>query len=391
MKIMTVFGTRPEAIKMFPVIHALRRHGGIDVRVCVTAQHREMLDQVLHIARIIPDIDLDVMRANQTLDALLARLVTELGETFDAERPDRILVHGDTLTTMAATLAAYFRKIPVGHVEAGLRSGNIYHPWPEEVNRKVTGAVADLHFAPTDTAAAALRAENVAADRIHVTGNTVIDALLATKARIDEEPALAAGLDPLIARFAGKRIIAVTSHRRENFGDGMRAIAEAIAAIAARSDVAVVFPVHPNPHVRSAMEPILGTLANVALIDPLDYPHFVRLLAECDLVLTDSGGVQEEAPSLGKPVLVMRQTTERPEGVAAGTARLVGTDRDHIVSEIFSLLDDGAAYNAMARAHNPFGDGTAGVQIAEIVARAVEIEQKVAPVGLDRPFALPVD
>ncbi|HMQ20788.1 MAG TPA: UDP-N-acetylglucosamine 2-epimerase (non-hydrolyzing), partial [Sphingopyxis sp.] len=249
-------------------------------------------------------------------------------------------------------------------------SGNIYHPWPEEVNRKVAGAVADLHFAPTGTAAAALRAENVPAERIHITGNTVIDALLATKARIDEEPALAAGLDALVARFAGKRIVAVTSHRRENFGDGMKAIAEAIAAIAARSDVAVVFPVHPNPHVRSAMEPILGGLSNVALIDPLDYPHFVRLLAESELVLTDSGGVQEEAPSLGKPVLVMRETTERPEGIEAGTAKLVGTDRDRIVSEIFSLLDDEGAYAAMARAHNPFGDGTAGEQIAEIVARA---------------------
>jgi UDP-N-acetylglucosamine 2-epimerase (non-hydrolysing) len=370
MKVMTVFGTRPEAIKMFPVVHALRRQPGLDVRVCVTAQHREMLDQVLEIARIVPDIDLDVMQANQTLDALLARLVVGLGETFDAEKPDRILVHGDTLTTMAATLSAYFRKIPVGHVEAGLRSGNIYHPWPEEVNRKVTGAVADLHFAPTETAAAALRAENVPSDRIHITGNTVIDALLATKARIDEEPALAAGLDPLLARFARQRIVAVTSHRRENFGDGMKAIADAIAAIAARPDVAVIFPVHPNPHVRAAMEPILGLLANVALIDPLDYPHFVRLLASSELVLTDSGGVQEEAPSLGKPVLVMRETTERPEGIEAGTARLVGTNRDTIVSEIFSLLDDEEAYAAMARAHNPFGDGTAGTQIAEIVARA---------------------
>lgn len=370
MKVMTVFGTRPEAIKMFPVVHALRRQPGLDVRVCVTAQHREMLDQVLHIARIVPDIDLDVMQANQTLDGLLARLVTGLGETFDAEKPDRILVHGDTLTTMAATLSAYFRKIPVGHVEAGLRSGNIYHPWPEEVNRKVTGAVADLHFAPTETAAAALRAENVASANIHVTGNTVIDALLATKARIDEEPALAANLDPLLARFAGKRIVAVTSHRRENFGEGMKAIADAIAAIAARGDVAVVFPVHPNPHVRSAMAPILGDLDNVALIDPLDYPHFVRLLSASDLVLTDSGGVQEEAPSFGKPVLVMRETTERPEGIAAGTARLVGTDKSRIVSEIFSLLNDEDAYAAMSRAHNPFGDGTAATQIAEIVARA---------------------
>ena len=370
MKIVTIFGTRPEAIKMFPVVHALRGQLGIEARVCVTAQHREMLDQVLQIARITPDIDLDVMQANQTLDGLLARLVTGLGETFDAEKPDRVLVHGDTLTTMAATLAAYFRKIPVGHVEAGLRSGNIYHPWPEEVNRKVAGAVADLHFAPTETAAAALRAENVPSDRIHITGNTVIDALLATKARIDEEPSLAAGLDPLVERFAGQRIVAVTSHRRENFGDGMKAIADAIAAIAARPDVAVIFPVHPNPHVRAAMEPILGSLGNVALIDPLDYPHFVRLLASSELVLTDSGGVQEEAPSLGKPVLVMRETTERPEGIEAGTARLVGTNKDRIVSEIFSLLDDEEAYAAMARAHNPFGDGTAGTQIAEIVARA---------------------
>ncbi len=368
MKIMTVFGTRPEAIKMFPVVHALRGKAEIEVSVCVTAQHREMLDQVLDIARITPDVDLDVMTPNQSLDALLARLVTGLGETFDREKPDRILVHGDTLTTMAATLAAYFRKIPVGHVEAGLRSGNIYHPWPEEVNRKVAGAVADLHFAPTETAAAALRAENVPAERIHVTGNTVIDALLATKARIDEEPLLASGLDALAARFSGRQIIAVTSHRRENFGEGMKAIADAIAGIAARDDVAVVFPVHPNPHVRSAMEPILGDLPNVALIDPLDYPHFVRLLGMSSLVLTDSGGVQEEAPSLGKPVLVMRETTERPEGVAAGTAKLVGTDRGRIVREVLSLLDDEAAYKAMARAHNPFGDGLASQRIAAIIA-----------------------
>jgi UDP-N-acetylglucosamine 2-epimerase (non-hydrolysing) len=370
MKVMTVFGTRPEAIKMFPVVHALRARATIETHVSVTAQHREMLDQVLDIACIIPDFDLDVMTPNQSLDALLGRLVTGLGEIFDRDRPDRILVHGDTLTTMAATLAAYFRKIAVGHIEAGLRSGDIYQPWPEEVNRKVAGAVADMHFAPTETAAAALRAENIPAERIHVTGNTVIDALLATRARIEEEPALAAGLDPLAARFAGKQIVAVTSHRRENFGEGMKAIAGAIAAIATRPDLAVIFPVHPNPHVRSAMEPILGGLDNVALIDPLDYPHFVRLLAMSHLVLTDSGGVQEEAPSLGKPVLVMRETTERPEGIVAGTARLVGTDKDRIVSEIFSLLDDDAAYSAMARAHNPFGDGKAATRIAEIIARA---------------------
>jgi UDP-N-acetylglucosamine 2-epimerase (non-hydrolysing) len=369
-RVISVFGTRPEAIKMFPVVHALQAEPGVDARVCVTAQHREMLDQVLEIAGIVPDVDLDVMQPNQSLDALMARLVTGLGSVFDAEKPDRILVHGDTLTTMAATLAAYFRKIPVGHVEAGLRSGDIYQPWPEEVNRKVTGAVADLHFAPTEAAANALKAENVDPSRIFVTGNTVIDALLATREKLRERPALAAGLDPLAARFSGRRIVAVTSHRRENFGEGMRNIAQAIAAIADRGDVAVVFPVHPNPNVRSVMDAELGGLSNVAMIDPLDYPHFVRLLDMCELVLTDSGGVQEEAPSLGKPVLVMRETTERPEGVAAGTARLVGTDKARIVTEIFKLLDDKAAYSAMSRAHNPFGDGKAATRIARTVADA---------------------
>jgi UDP-N-acetylglucosamine 2-epimerase (non-hydrolysing) len=369
-KIAVIFGTRPEAIKMFPVVHALKAQAGLNTRVIVTAQHREILDQVLDIARIVPDVDLNVMQANQSLDELLARLVTGLGKVFDGEKPDRILVHGDTLTTMAATISAYFRKIPVGHVEAGLRSGDIYHPWPEEVNRKVTGAIADLHFAPTQMAHDALRAENVAADRIHITGNTVIDALIATTERIAAEPELAAGLDPLAARFTGKRIIAVTSHRRENFGEGMISIAQAIADIAARPDVAVIFPVHPNPNVRPAMEAALSGRDNVALIDPLDYPHFVRLLGMAELVLTDSGGVQEEAPALGKPVLVMRDTTERPEGVAAGTALLVGTDRARIVTEIFTLLDDKAAYSAMSRAHNPYGDGQAATRIARIVADA---------------------
>ncbi len=369
-RIMTVFGTRPEAIKMFPVVHALRAQPGIEARVCVTAQHRDLLDQVLDIAQIVPDVDLDVMQPNQTLDALLARLVTGLGETFDREKPDRILVHGDTLTTMAGTIAAYFRKIPVGHVEAGLRSGDIYQPWPEEVNRRVTGVVADLHFAPTEAAADALKAENVDSARIHVTGNTVIDALLATQAQLQARPEIAAGLDGLASLFAGRRIVAVTSHRRENFGEGMRNIARAIAQIAARPDVAVIFPVHPNPNVRSVMDAELAGLSNVAMIDPLDYPHFVRLLDMCELVLTDSGGVQEEAPSLGKPVLVMRETTERPEGVAAGTARLVGTDPAQIVSEIFSLLDDKAAYSAMSRAHNPFGDGKAAQRIARVIADA---------------------
>ncbi len=368
MKVAVVFGTRPEAIKLFPVIHALRARDHVDVRVIVTAQHRGLLDQVLEIAGIKPDVDLDVMTPNQTLDGLTAKLIVDLGQTFDAEKPDRIVVHGDTLTTMVASLAAYYRKIPVAHVEAGLRSGDIYHPWPEEVNRRVVACVADMNFAPTRTAADALLRENRDAASIHVTGNTVIDALLATRERIVAMPALAAGLDELAERFAGKRIIAVTSHRRENFGGGMEAIARSIADIAARPDVAVIFPVHPNPNVRPIMEGVLGGLPNVAMIEPLDYPHFVRLLDLCHLVLTDSGGVQEEAPSLGKPVLVMRETTERPEGVAAGTAKLVGTDRGRIVREVLSLLDDEAAYKAMARAHNPFGDGLASQRIAAIIA-----------------------
>ena len=368
MKVAVVFGTRPEAIKLFPVIHALRARDHVDVRVIVTAQHRGLLDQVLEIAGIKPDVDLDVMTPNQTLDGLTAKLIVDLGQTFDAEKPDRIVVHGDTLTTMVASLAAYYRKIPVAHVEAGLRSGDIYHPWPEEVNRRVVACVADMNFAPTRTAADALLRENRDAASIHVTGNTVIDALLATRERIVAMPALAAGLDELAERFAGKRIIAVTSHRRENFGGGMEAIARSIADIAARPDVAVIFPVHPNPNVRPIMEGVLGGLPNVAMIEPLDYPHFVRLLDLCHLVLTDSGGVQEEAPSLGKPVLVMRETTERPEGVAAGTAKLVGTDRGRIVHEVLSLLDDKSAYRAMARAHNPFGDGLASQRIAAIIA-----------------------
>ena len=368
MKVAVVFGTRPEAIKLFPVIHALRARDDVDVRVIVTAQHRGLLDQVLEIAGIKPDVDLDVMTPNQTLDGLTAKLIVDLGQAFDAEKPDRIVVHGDTLTTMVASLAAYYRKIPVAHVEAGLRSGDIYHPWPEEVNRRVVACVADMNFAPTRTAADALLRENRDAASIHVTGNTVIDALLATRERIVAMPALAAGLDELAERFAGKRIIAVTSHRRENFGGGMEAIARSIADIAARPDIAVIFPVHPNPNVRPIMEGVLGGLPNVAMIEPLDYPHFVRLLDLCHLVLTDSGGVQEEAPSLGKPVLVMRETTERPEGVAAGTAKLVGTDRGRIVREVLSLLDDEAAYKAMARAHNPFGDGLASQRIAAIIA-----------------------
>jgi UDP-N-acetylglucosamine 2-epimerase (non-hydrolysing) len=367
-KVLVVFGTRPEAIKLFPVVQALQAQGGLTVRTCVTAQHRGLLDQVLTIAGIVPDVDLDVMTPGQSLDELTARLLTGLGRVFDAEKPDRVLVQGDTATAMVGALAAYYRKIPVGHVEAGLRSGDIYQPWPEEVNRRIVAPIADQHFAPTETAAEALRRENVDPATIHVTGNTVIDALHATCARIAADPSLASGLDAIAERFAGKRLVLVTTHRRENFGDGMAGIADAISRIAARPDTAVLFPMHPNPNVVSVMDRMLGDRPNICRIDPLDYPHFIRALGMAEIVLSDSGGVQEEAPALGKPVLVMRETTERPEGIAAGTAKLVGTDPDRIVSEISTLLDVPHAYSAMARAHNPFGDGHAAERIAGIVA-----------------------
>lgn len=369
--ILVVFGTRPEAIKLFPVVAALKADARFRVSVCVSAQHREMLDQVLEIAGIVPDHDLNVMQPDQTLDALTATLLVGLGKVMDEVRPTRVIVQGDTATAMAGALAAYYRKVPVDHVEAGLRSGNIYHPWPEEINRKIIGSMASLHFAPTEVSAAALIAENVAPDRVHVTGNTVIDALHWVTQRITAQPALASGLAELEARFKGKRIIGVTSHRRENFGGGLENIAEAIRRIAARGDVALIFPVHPNPNVRQVMNAALSGLDNVALIEPLDYPHFARLLGMAEIMLTDSGGVQEEAPALGKPVLVMRETTERPEGVAAGTARLVGTDSARIVSEISTLLDDKAAYESMARAHNPFGDGHAARRIAELLGNEI--------------------
>ncbi|WP_336985214.1 non-hydrolyzing UDP-N-acetylglucosamine 2-epimerase [Altererythrobacter aquiaggeris] len=369
-KILTIFGTRPEAIKLFPLAHVLEDDTRFVSRICVSGQHRDMLDQVLRIAAITPHHDLDLMRPDQSLDSLTAALLTGLGKIMDEEQPDWVVVQGDTATAMSGALAAYYRKIPVCHVEAGLRSGDIYQPWPEEVNRKVIGSIAALHCAPTQTSAAALRLENTAADTIHVTGNTVIDALQWVTARIAAEPALAAGLADIEARFAGKRIVGVTSHRRENFGGGLEAIAEAVRRIAQRGDVALVFPVHPNPAVRTVMNEALGGLDNVALIEPLDYLHFARLLDISALMLTDSGGVQEEAPALGKPVLVMRETTERPEGIEAGTAKLVGTNADTIVAETERLLDDDHAYSAMARAHNPFGDGHSSARIADLLGRA---------------------
>ncbi|MBQ0770536.1 MAG: UDP-N-acetylglucosamine 2-epimerase (non-hydrolyzing) [Sphingomonadales bacterium] len=370
-KILTIFGTRPEAIKLFPVVQALSARASLETLTCVTAQHREMLDQVLQIADIRPDFDLDLMKANQGLDDLTGRLLSGIGKTLDQTKPQRVVVQGDTATAMCGALAAYYRQIPVSHVEAGLRSYNIYHPWPEEVNRKIIGTIADQHFAPTETSAAALRKENIPAEQIYITGNTVIDALLITANKTSDTSSLDPILSELYKKFSGRRIIGVTSHRRENLGDGLTNIASALRSIAERDDVALIFPVHLNPKVRAIMQDALGDLDNVAMIEPLDYPNFVSLLNHCSFMMTDSGGVQEEAPALGKPVLVMRDTTERPEGVEAGTAKLVGTDRDVILAEATRLLDDEAHYLAMARAHNPFGDGTASQQIADIIENSL--------------------
>ena len=368
-RVLTVFGTRPEAIKLFPLLHAMALEDRFESRICVSAQHRSMLDSVLEIADVTPHHDLDLMKPNQSLDVLTAAALTGLGAVMDEEKPDWVVVQGDTTTVMAGAIAAYYRQIPVCHVEAGLRSGDIYKPWPEEVNRKVVGSFAKLHCAPTETAANALRAENVDPETIHVTGNTVIDALQWVTKEVAAKPQLATGLAEIEARFKGRRIIGMTSHRRENFGDGMASIASAVKQIASREDVAIVFPVHLNPNVRSVMNEALSGLDNVALTEPLDYPHFARLLDIAHIMLTDSGGVQEEAPALGKPVLVMRETTERPEGVTAGTAKLVGTDAEMIVSEVSKLLDDQDAYEQMAHAHNPFGDGQAAARICDLLAQ----------------------
>jgi UDP-N-acetylglucosamine 2-epimerase (non-hydrolysing) len=362
MNILVAFGTRPEAIKLFPVIHALKRNPDFNVIVCVTAQHREMLDQVLQIANIEPDLDLDIMRPNQTLPQMTSRILKDFDEVLKNIAPDRVMVQGDTTTAMAAALSSFYRKIPVDHVEAGLRSGDIYSPWPEEVNRKVVGSIAALHFAPTERAAEALANENVPRERIFVTGNTVIDALLQTQRRIDvDAQAFETGQNG--------RVVLVTAHRRENFDGGMERIAAALLQIVEREDVQVMFPVHPNPNVVGPMRVMLGDHPRIRLLPPQDYVPFVRLLSRCDVVLTDSGGVQEEAPALGKPVLVMRNTTERPEGVEAGTALLVGTDPKLIARETLRLLDDGEHYLRMSRAHNPFGDGRASQRIIDILSR----------------------
>lgn len=372
MKVMVVFGTRPEAIKMAPLVKALQRAApAIQTVVCVTAQHREMLDQVLRLFGIQPEHDLNVMTPGQDLFDITANILTGLKPVLAAERPDLVLVHGDTSTTLAASLAAYYMRARVGHVEAGLRTGNKWAPFPEEMNRRITGAVADIHFAPTSAARDNLLREGVPEQAIHVTGNTVIDALLDVVGKLRMDAAARERLDAEFAFLdANRRLVLVTGHRRENFGEGFQNICHALADIASgHPDVDVLYPVHLNPHVRQPVRDILAArqLGNVHLIDPVDYLPFVYLMDRSHLIITDSGGVQEEAPSLGKPVLVMRDTTERPEAVQAGTVRLVGTDREKLVSEAERLLTNPQAYAAMAHAHNPYGDGMAVQRIVKVL------------------------
>ncbi|WP_156485040.1 MULTISPECIES: non-hydrolyzing UDP-N-acetylglucosamine 2-epimerase [unclassified Erwinia] len=367
MKVLTVFGTRPEAIKMAPLVHALAQDSEIEARLCVTAQHREMLDQVLKLFAIVPDYDLNIMRPGQALSEITSRILEGLKGVFDEFTPDVVLVHGDTTTTFAASLAAFYHRIPVGHVEAGLRTGDLYSPWPEEANRTLTGHLASYHFTPTETARNNLLRENLRGDRMFVTGNTVIDALFWVRDRVLSDETLR---NSLTARYpfleAGKKMILVTGHRRESFGGGFERICSALAEIARlHPDVLIVYPVHLNPNVSEPVNRILRGIDNIVLIEPQEYLPFVWLMVHAWLILTDSGGIQEEAPSLGKPVLVMRDTTERPEAVEAGTVRLVGTDVQKIVSEVSRLLTDELAYHSMSRAHNPYGDGQACQRIVQ--------------------------
>ncbi|TYL42850.1 non-hydrolyzing UDP-N-acetylglucosamine 2-epimerase [Dickeya sp. ws52] len=369
MKVLTVFGTRPEAIKMAPIIRAMSQDTFFESRVCVTAQHRDMLDQVLCLFEITPDYDLNIMQPDQGLVDISSRILSGLGPVLTAFQPDLVLVHGDTTTTLMASLAAFYHHIPVAHVEAGLRTGTLTSPWPEEANRLLTGRLAAYHFAPTTTARRNLRREQVPSSRIWVTGNTVIDALFWVRDRITDDKALHAQLQERY-RFLdpARKMILVTSHRRESFGEGMERICHALAALARHHpDIQIVYPVHRNPNVREPVQRILHGIDNVFLITPQDYLPFVYLMHRAWLILTDSGGIQEEAPSLGKPVLVMRETTERPEALAAGTVRLVGTDTATIVREVSRLLADAALYQAMSYAHNPYGDGAASQRILSVL------------------------
>jgi len=370
-KILAVFGTRPEAIKMAPLIKKLMSDARFETKICVTAQHREMLDQVLDIFNIVPEFDLDLMKSGQTLPELTSRVLVGMSEVYDRFTPDIVLVHGDTATTFAAALSAYYAKIPVGHVEAGLRTGDLYSPWPEEANRKLTGALAALHFAPTETSKDNLLAENIDKKNIFVVGNTVVDALFLAKEILESDKEL---LSEIELKFdylkRDKKLILITGHRRESFGGGFERICKSIREIAINnSDVQIVYPVHLNPNVQEPVNRLLSGIDNVYLIEPLEYLPFIFLMNLAEIILTDSGGIQEEAPSLGKPVLVMRDNTERPEAVKAGTVKLVGTQVQKITSEIQILLDDSQTYKAMSVAHNPYGDGETCQRICEILGK----------------------
>jgi UDP-N-acetylglucosamine 2-epimerase (non-hydrolysing) len=390
-RILCIFGTRPEAIKLSPLIRALRRRPDeFAVRICVTAQHREMLDQILKTFALAPDFDLDVMQPGQTLSALTARILTSLEPVFAAEQPDLVVVQGDTTTTAAAALSAFYHRVPVAHVEAGLRTGDLSQPFPEEMNRLLTARLAALHFAPTARSAAALIREGVPEERVFVTGNTGIDAIHHVR------DGLVAGslpapdwpwIDP------SRKLIVVTSHRRENFGAAFHSAARAIACIARRPDVQVVYPVHRNPSVRGPAHELLGGMSNVVLLDPLPYVPFIDLMRRSYLIVTDSGGIQEEAPSLGKPVLVLREKTERPEAVEAGTVRLVGTSETAIRDAASTLLDNHESYRSMTRVHNPYGDGRASETIAAVLAawaHGVPYHARPAPSDSRTPAAAAV-
>jgi UDP-N-acetylglucosamine 2-epimerase (non-hydrolysing) len=376
-KVLSVFGTRPEAIKMAPLVNLLKQTEGIESKVCVTGQHREMLDQVLKLFDIVPDYDLAIMKAGQDLYDVTTSILLNIKPVLRDFKPDIVLVHGDTSTTFAAALACYYEKTVVGHVEAGLRTGNIYSPWPEEANRKLTGALTKLHFAPTDTSRQNLLNENIDAAGIVVTGNTVIDALHQVVSKIGADTDLTNNFELQFPYgLNGRRLVLVTGHRRESFGDGFEQICAGLKQIAQQfPDTDVVYPVHLNPNVREPVFRLLSDTSNVHLIEPQDYLPFVYLMSRSTVVLTDSGGIQEEAPSLGKPVLVMRDTTERPEAVAAGTVKLVGTDAAVIVREVSQLLTDKAYYEQMSFAHNPYGDGKACARIIDAIKTALAVNK----------------
>lgn len=380
-RILVVFGTRPEAIKMAPVVEALRREAQFETKVCVTAQHRQMLDQVLALFRIVPDFDLDLMRAGQDLTDVTAGVLAGMRGVLRRWMPHLVLVHGDTTTTFAASLAAFYEKIPVGHVEAGLRTGNIHAPWPEEMNRRLTSRIASLHFAPTQRARQNLLAEGVADSMIHVTGNTVIDALLNVVERIDSEPAMKRDLERQFSFLdRARKLILVTGHRRENFGEGFENICRALRELTERhADIEILYPVHLNPNVREPVMRILGEIPRIHLVEPVDYLPFVYLMQRAHLIITDSGGIQEEAPSLGKPVLVMREVTERPEALLAGTVKLVSTDVEQIVGQTEALLTNAGVYDSMSTTHNPYGDGKAAKRITSHLSELRNMTKVSAP------------